>query len=549
MAVIFSVTACGGEKKGDIPGGNSINGTDLISENNLVGIVKNSVTGEGIPDVPVTDGFTFTTTDANGVYQFTANRYCRNVYISVPAGYKIPVSADSPSIPRFYSTSTIDKYKVNRNDFVLEPLGRDEQNFTLIMIGDPQCKTDSDVERYRNETIPDIKGLLVDNQPKGKYLNAYAMTLGDLTFDNVKQWDNVTSTMSKIGIGGGEYLPVFQCIGNHDHDAAESNEYNATKNYIKRFGPTDYSFDRGKVHFVVMDNVQVTENQTTTWNYKGGFTASQLAWLKADLALVKNKEDKMIIFSAHMPFRGTSESSFVQVLKLMSEFKEAHLMIGHTHYHQAWVHNYKSKSGMPVYEHIHGAACGAWWTSNSNVLGAPNGYSVYEIEGNTIKNWLAKGTNTDSAFQMRVYDGNDVYTGSANYSFNWYTSSQKAGSVNVKGNIAYKGCFVAEVFNDDDTYWTVEMFKDGVKVGDFVRMPNGGSCNVAAASFWFNEKGKYTSTWASTTASHYWYFKPDSGNPSSEKNWTVRATQTIPGSGIKNVYECNALTKNISTVF
>lgn len=48
------------------------------------------------------------------------------------------------------------------------------------------------------------------------------------------------------------------------------------------------------------------------------------------------------------------------VLDLLSEFAEAHIMIGHTHYQQKYIH---TRNGKKIFEHIHGAACGAWWTS------------------------------------------------------------------------------------------------------------------------------------------------------------------------------------------
>ena len=60
-----------------------INGTRTILSNNLVGVISDSKTGKGIPGVPVTDGYTFTVTDKNGVYQLAADDRCRNVYYKI----------------------------------------------------------------------------------------------------------------------------------------------------------------------------------------------------------------------------------------------------------------------------------------------------------------------------------------------------------------------------------------------------------------------------------------------------------------------------------
>jgi len=384
------------------------------------------------------------------------------------------------------------------------------------------------------------------------------MTLGDITFDNTIQWDPMVNTMKNVSISGNEYLPFFQTIGNHDHDAAEVTDYASVNNYVKRFGPTDYSFNIGKAHVVVMDNVVGVRSKGNTWEYEGGFSSRQYQWLKQDLDLVDNKEEKLIIFCSHIPFRNGAASGgasvntdkyYSAVLTLLQNFKEAHMMIGHTHYNQNFVHTArKAKAGMPIYEHIHGAACGAWWTCNSNVTGGPNGYTIYEIEGASIKNWLMKGTNRPLDYQMRVYDGNQLFSGTAGYELYWYKPSQKAGKgqFNVLGNAVFKNAFVAEIFDDDDLYWTVELYQNGTKVGTFQKVANGHSCNVAVSGFYFNEKGKNTATWASKTASHYWYCAAPSGKPSEEKNWEVVATQKIPSSGEVNIYRRSDLTSNYS---
>ena len=66
-----------------------INGTTIADGMNACGLVSDAATGKGIAGVPVTDGYTYVVTDANGVYQMAANRYTRNIYISVPSEYKL----------------------------------------------------------------------------------------------------------------------------------------------------------------------------------------------------------------------------------------------------------------------------------------------------------------------------------------------------------------------------------------------------------------------------------------------------------------------------
>lgn len=544
--------ACSSSDSGENPDPGP--GPTPSNETLLVGQITDASTGKGIAGVPVTDGYTFTTTDADGNYRLVANRYCRNVYYVTPANYKVALDPSS-KLPLFYSTATIQRYKENRNDFKLEPLSAVEENFTLIAIGDPQCKSDSDVKRWQNETIPDIKTTLNGAQANGKWTNAYAVTLGDITFDNTVQWDPMKKSMSNMQVGAG-YLPIFNCMGNHDHDAKQSNTYTAQANYIQRFGPPDYSFNRGKAHIVVMDNVVCKDNSKgTTWEYDAGYSQQQFNWLKADLDLVADKADKIVFLCCHIPFRSGSNSGgsnvnkdkyYAEVLKLLTQFKEAHIMIGHTHYPENYVHaTYTCQGGKPIYEHVHGAACGGWWASNLNVDGAPQGYSIYEIKGNTVDTWVAKPTKQSENYQMRVYNGNDTYTGSKNYSYTW-TGGGTGGSANIKtaGNASMANCFIAEIWNDDATYWKVDFVQSNGTKTPMKRITS--LADMCAVSFFFNECGKNTTTW-NKACKHTWYIQAPSGNPATEQNWTIRATQTIPGSGKTNEYEASSFHSGYAT--
>jgi len=545
--------ACAGKnKKGMV-----INGTRTSLSNNLVGLVKDSRTGKGIAGVPVTDGYTFTVTDKNGVYQFTADEKCRNVYYTLPAEYKAALNPQS-KLPLFYSTTPIDLNKQNRNDFVLDPLDAPEKDFTLVMIGDPQCKTDSDVQRFETETLPDLRRFMSESQAKGKYLNAYAVTLGDLTFDNTVQWGPMHKALSGFSLDSGDYLPIYNCIGNHDHDASCKDDYTATQKYVDLFGPTDYSFNRGDVHIIVMDDVICTTSDGKHWKYDDGITDKQLEWLKSDLELVQDKAGKMVVLCTHIQFRhsvdknGTKQiKNMIEAISCLTEFHEAHLMIGHTHYAQNYIHHdYVTKGGTPVYEHIHGAACGAWWTCNMNLAGEPNGYSVYEVSGNTMKNWLAKGTNESPDLQMRVYDGNQIYGGAdgrptGKYEYSWTSGGVGPKEIKAEGFQGLKGCFVASVWNSDEDNWKVELFQDGKKIGDLKRVPSKIN-DICVVSFFYNELGRSTATWARNTPQYYWYIEAPGGDPTRVQNWEIRATQTIPGSGEVNEYKCSTLQTDYS---
>lgn len=540
------------EASGDAVSERSINGTDIVAGNNLAGLVSDSQTGKGIPGVVVSDGYDCVRTDANGVYQFKSNPLTRIIYYSTPSGYKVSGRKDSPGLPVFYKFVS-PKGNLIRTDFLLEPQPWDETSWTFVGIGDPQCATVAQVSRYVNESIPDLKQTIA-----GK-TKVYAMTLGDVVYDSNDTYPLMRESMSSVPAGPGWTVPFFQTIGNHDHDGTVPDteddlmdDYNATRSFIENFGPTDYSFDRGKVHIVSMDNVVVTSQETTprsngrTWKHTYGYSDAQIAWLEKDLSFVENKQDKMLIFCSHVPLRNNSRASVQAVLKQLEAFKEVHLMIGHTHYTENVVYKtaHKTVGELPMYEHIHGSACGTQWSANTSTTatGEPSGYTVYEIEGAHIKDWKFKGTRKDPDFQLRVYDGNDVYY-PEKYPVNWYEDPQKIGpdAFVIHGMPETKGCFVAQVFNDDDTYWSVDMVRKstGEKIGTFTRIEHG--YNAAMVGYWYNVKNVKKDKVGSI--SHYWYYKPASADPSSETDWEVVVTHTLPGGTATHRYTRSVITK------
>lgn len=537
----------------------SLRGTRILDDSNVYGLISESGSGKGIAGVKVTDGFSYTVTDAAGVYQMHTHSRCRKVYFTIPADCRVPLDPET-HIPAFYSPGAVDCSRTERYDFKLEKQAV-ENNFTLMMIGDPQCSKTATHDRYVNESIADMKTTLNYWQPKGRYCNCYAVTLGDITSDSTDMWPAMKESMSNVALNSG-WLPFFQCMGNHDHNSLVSDPAKANFAFNDTFGPQDYSFDRGKAHIIVMDDVMVTQIASSsapnkaTWNYNAGFNEDQYKWLEQDISLVEDREHKMAVICMHIPVRAGSTSGgsninqnahYDDLLRLLASFGEAHIMIGHTHNAQNYIHTgYVCKGGLPVYEHVHGAACGSWWSCNSNCSGAPNGYSLYEVEGATMKDWVAKGTNRDINYQVRVFDGNQTWGKTNGYLYNWYTASNKGGSANIvtKGNTVLKDCIVAEVWNDEAVNWSVAIYKDGKKAGDMVRIPDGQCGHISIAAYYFNELNKNSSSY-SGNYSHFWYFKPG-GAPSDYKGWEVRATQHIPGSTTTHTYTCNRLTTDYS---
>lgn len=517
-----------------------IGGTRIRKGNDLAGVITDSRTGKGIKGVAVSDGYGFTVTDKRGVYQMKADPRARTVWYRTPSGFRM--AQDETGAPAFYAYRNASS-KLDRHDFSLEPLDAQEDNFTLLIMADPQCQSAYDVGRLRDETLPDVRRTLDEGIASGRYSpNVYGIGLGDIIYDNFEIWAPMRELFRSVGYGGGR-VPVYNIPGNHDHSNKVTNAYDAIDNYVRNFGPQDYSFDRGQVHFVMMDNIIFTGTQPDTkmkpWNnclYDSGFSDEQMEWLKQDLALVEDKEDKLVVLCTHSPFRQGSKSGggnvnygrhYDDVLSALTQFKNAEILIGHTHYPETYVHEgYVCKGGTPVREHIFGSVSGAWWHTNTCVDGTPNGYAVYQVGGTVFTDEVARFTGHPESHQMRVYDGNQVYNGTKGVEFKWEDD--------------LKGKFVASIWYADPLNWKVEFIRDGVAtpMEQVTRRQRDWCCY----SYFINENGRRPDNKSyHTNRLHYWTLPAPSGDPSSEKGWTIRATHTVPGSGKVHVYECSRL--------
>ena len=423
--------------------------------------VTGSVTyADGTPaaGVSISDGYSVVQTAADGTYKIYPHKDCWYIFYSVPEDCK--VETNSYGQPCFFT-----KYSKSQTtyNFTLNKLpGGKETNFTLFCLADPQCKDNRETDnkgrkhgdRFKNESVPAIKG-----HAATKTVPCYATTLGDVVYsEGSRNNEAFMPTMrdymhvDKIG------MPVFQVMGNHDYTYfhtnkpieadATSSTYNikAQRAFETTFGPINYSWNRGDVHIIGMRTMQWSKNDT--WSaYSTAFTKEQVEWLRQDLAVVP--KDKMVILCVHIPISTSSDANIKSAIAMLKQYKEAHIMSGHTHY----MRNIQSSG---LYEHVHAAVCGQWWWSNMNADGVPNGYGVYDIEGNTIKNWYYMGVNNgmnDRNYQMRLYRG-DIKGGTPTKSFN----SQLG-----------HGVLLANVFNCDSS-WKIDVYEDGTKTGQMSLM-------------------------------------------------------------------------------
>ncbi len=406
------------------------------------GYIKNQE-GSPIKGVVVTDGFTTTTTDAKGLYAFDRTDSATFVYYSLPAGYR--VNTEEPhNTPTFFKAAAD---SLSRYDFTLTALASTEDRFDLICIGDPQVTTEAHVDRFRDEVAPDILSYV-----NSAGVPCYAITLGDIVNNTWHLYPSIVEAISPKRIG----TSAHQTIGNHDHEYPVSDDQASRKIYESFYGPSNYSFNRGKAHIISMDNIQHGCQKSAI--YEAGFTEEQYNWLKEDLSYVP--KDHLIIFCAHIPFREGAPSKggsmnydkyYSEVLALLAQYDHVEMMAAHTHTNFNYIHNIDGKQ---IIEHVVGTSCGAWWKSTICGDGTPIGYGVFSIDGDDVK-WIYKSVNHDAAFQMRLYRSTDIFTGGDK-------------SVSTAVDSAAPSRIVANVWNWDPE-WSVKVYENDLYSGDMTR--------------------------------------------------------------------------------
>lgn len=396
--------------------------TGLIAKD-IKGTVKDTE-GKGVAGVVVSDGLNTVQTDAKGHFEMDADQDSRFVFISTPAGY---VSSTLKGKTLFYKEMN---GKVKSYDFVVEKNAKDDTNHNVIVIADPQISERNelpDLEKHAD----DIAGFV--KEMDGDY--TFGLCLGDIVGWDHSIYPEYNRLMSRAGI---EYRYV---IGNHDMTNWGRSYETSMKNYGDMYGPCWYSFNVGKVHYVVLnDNFYVGRD----YFYIGYIDERQLSWLEKDLSYVP--KGSRVVVSMHIPTTlDKSDRDAFQygvigdnlcnktALYRMLEPYQTLILSGHMH-----TADFEQISDDIMEINVAGM-CGAWWCGEVCIDGSPAGYKIFDIDGKDME-WIYKGTGHPLDYQMKVY----------------------------LDDPQHQGYVVANVW-DYDPAWKVEYFEDGVKVCDMER--------------------------------------------------------------------------------
>lgn len=340
---------------------------------------KVSCEGKGLGQVVVTDGTLFTQTDANGAFQLNPTPGARFIYISTPAGY---MPRESEGNPKYYYRLSDGMTKPI--SFDLKSIGNDQKQY-VFAFGDPQVRDEHDLQRLKDEVLADMTKR-VKRAPFHKF-PMHVLVAGDLTFDRYALHPEYIEAISRVGI------PFYNSIGNHDHVRKLPNEQ-ADSVFCSHYGPTRFSFNRGNIHYIGLDNI----------NYKKGaydedMTSEELEWLRKDLSYVP--KDRVLVITLHSPvlrrtFRFKEMDHIDELIKIVKTYKMVHFISGHIHVNSMEV------IAPNIFDHNVGAASGNYWRGATCKDGTPIGYQVFEINGSDIK-WYFQTVDMPRDFQFKVY--------------------------------------------------------------------------------------------------------------------------------------------------
>lgn len=379
----------------------------------VYGIVSSA--GVGVENVVVSDGAEVTVTNEKGIYQLKSAKKWGYVFISVPSGYEVPSVG---VLPQFHCALKNSADVVERADFKLEKVdGQD--SYKIFMLGDMHlANRTGDLGQFAQFTSD-----LTDYMTRHKGEKMYALTLGDMTWDlywysnsyYFPQYLNTVNSQIKN-------LQIFHTMGNHDNDFQTRSDYDAAVKYVDQICPTYYSFNIGKVHYVVMDDIDCSSyDGTESRNYVKSLSAEQLDWLAKDLSHVAKTTPVVVAMHAQVFYPTTSgfkiDHDPVNTLRLFDilDGYTVRFVTGHTHKLFNVTPDAPIVDGHNFREYNSGSVCASWWWSGNltpgihiGTDGTPGGYGIWDVTGTDFQ-CLYKSTGWPEEYQFRSYDLNNVH--------------------------------------------------------------------------------------------------------------------------------------------
>lgn len=362
-----------------------------------------------LPDVRVSNGEVIVKTNAMGQFELPYDDEETIFFVIKPAGWRTPVN--DHQLPQFYHIhkpkgSPKLKYegiaptgKLPKSiDFPLYPQDEPDK-FKAVLFADPQPRTQEEIDFVSHDVVEELVGTDA----------TFGVTLGDIMFDRLSLFDSQNAAIALIGI------PWYNVVGNHDINLDAPDDFHSNETFKSVFGPPYYSFDYGKVHFIVLDDVEWFAGEgDKRGHYKGGLDKRQMAFIKNDLALVP--QEQLIVLFMHIPLVNIENRE--ELYRLIETRPFTMSVSGHTHYQEhVFLTAEDGWQGPKPHHHvINVTVSGSWWRGATDEQGipltpmrdgAPNGYSIVTFDG-TDYDIAFKAAGFDADYQMHIFAPDSV---------------------------------------------------------------------------------------------------------------------------------------------
>jgi hypothetical protein len=425
VAMITGCTALTGQPSAI--GTSSVNATgDPIA----TGVVFHDTNRNGVRDAGerglkgfrVSNGREVALTDRHGIYRLPVEDDMI-LFVIKPRGWMTPV--DGTNLPRFYyihKPAGTPKLKYPgvaptgplpaSVDFPLHKQ-KEPDRFRIIVFGDTQPASIEEVDYLAHDVVEPLIGTDA----------TFGMTLGDIVGDRLELHEPLNRVVAHVGV------PWYNVQGNHDEDYAAAGDQHADDAFERVYGPSYYSFDYGRVHFVVLDDVVwhgATEERKG--RYEAGLGARQMEFLRNDLALVPR--DRLVVLTMHIPITQIKERA--ELYELLAQHPHTLSFSAHTHVNQhLFLTSEHDWPGAQPHHHMNFAtACGSWWRGAPDEVGlphatmadgAPNGWTIVTFDGVDYSAEL-RAARRPADYQMNIHAPE-------------FVSADKAGETEVLVNV------------------------------------------------------------------------------------------------------------------
>jgi hypothetical protein len=391
---------------------------DLLAHATAKGIVyedlnrnnKKETNEKGIPNVAVSNGIQVVLTDTRGQYEIVVSDDAI-VFVIKPSNYKYPVNSNnqpmfyyihkpkgSPNL-RYKGTPATGSLPASIN-FGLYPRQTDN-NFKVLVFGDPQPDNRKHVDFFLRGIVSEL--LDVEDV-------AFGLSLGDLVNDGLELFVPYKNAVTRIGI------PWHNVLGNHDINADATIDTLSDETFERHFGPANYAFNHGMVHFIILDDILFPDPRDNK-GYWGGFRSDQIKFIENDLKFVPR--DHLIVLAMHIPFREDERyDSFrdedrAKVFELLKDFPYTLSLSAHTHLQRQDF--FYAEDGWlqkePHHQYNVGTTSGDWYRGRLDKKGipvstmrdgTPKGYAYLHFSKNRyVIDYKVAGKPKD--YQIRIH--------------------------------------------------------------------------------------------------------------------------------------------------